>query len=125
MQGRTKPSRISRLTLDSRSNTKEIMETATGYTLQVRLTPDEATRLRRIVDTSKLPVPDVVRVAVDRMDALDDEELAALLPDEAAASWPSWWPLLCQKLETMRLAGEPVVTPGHGVENKIVKINQR
>lgn len=96
-----------------------------GHTLQVRLTTVEAARLRRIVVTSKLAVPDVVRVAVDRMDNLDDEELAALLPDEAAASWPLWWTPLCQKLERMRLAREPVVTPGHGVENWIMKVNQR
>jgi len=94
--------------------------------LQVRLTPAEAVRLRRIVDKSKLAVPDVVRVAVDRMDDLDDEELAALLPEEAAAaSGPPWWTPLCQKLERMRVAGEPVVTPGHRVENKVVKVNQR
>ncbi len=101
------------------------MDVEHGYTLQVRLTPVEAQRLRRIVETSKLAVPDVVRVAVDRMDDLDDEELSRLLPDEAAASWPPWWTPLCQELERMRLVGEPVVTPGHGVENKILKVNQR
>jgi len=66
-----------------------------------------------------------VRAAVDRVDDLDDEDLATLLPGEAAASWPPWWNALCQKLEELQRTGKPVITAGHGVENKIIKVNKR
>jgi hypothetical protein len=68
------------------------MESEHAFTLQVRLTAADAMRLRRIVETSKLAVPDVIRMAMDRMDVLDDEEPAVLLPDEAAAGRTSGHP---------------------------------